>query len=347
MRKKVKYFNMVLMNSLFFIFFFQGTLVEAGNNLITVYPVLPTNQIDKKLSYFDLKVKPGDEQKLDLILQNNDTKDKNLELEINPATTGASGNIVYTATNESKEKDTKVMTLPDIAKVKPKLKVKAGEEKKVTIEMKVPNTSFEGIILGGINIKEEAEKNEEVTTNAGLSPKFSHSIAIQLREGDKLPDPNIELKDVSAISEYGKNRVTLQLENTTPVLIDHLTYQAFVRKVGSKEVLIHEEQKDYRLAPNSMFDFKMDWNQDEIKAGHYLLNLVVTENKIKKDWSFEKEFIVSEEDANKFNAESVNAIRKKKKTKIIVVILVLVISALVAVTIYLFLKSSKKKSGRS
>lgn len=345
-RRRGKNFFLLIVTLLMVVFFPKQVFGET-TNLITMYPVLPSNQINKKLSYFDLKVKAGEKQTLELVIQNNDTKDKKVKVEINPAFTGASGNIVYNVDRKEKDESMK-LSLSDIAKTDGEVDIEAGQQKTIKIQLDIPKEPFEGIILGGINVSESGNK-ETKNKKSNLNSKFSYSVAIQLRENDKLPEPKITLNNVYSTTEYGKNIVTLHLINPMPILMDHITYQAFVRAVGEEEVLIHKEEKDYRFAPNSSFDFKMAWNQDKIKAGRYVLNLVVKDKKNNKEWNFKEEFILTADDAKRINSESVIVKKSNSQWQLWLIIVILLILVIVIGLFYLKSKKVKrnKKSMRS
>lgn len=70
--------------------------VEAETGMpISVNAVLPENQFNKQVSYFYLKMEPGDEQEIELKLGNSSNEDQKVEVTLTPAITNDNGIIVY------------------------------------------------------------------------------------------------------------------------------------------------------------------------------------------------------------------------------------------------------------
>ncbi|MGL5884986.1 MAG: WxL protein peptidoglycan domain-containing protein, partial [Bombilactobacillus sp.] len=72
---------------------------KANNNQparsFTVKAVIPHNQIDKKLTYYDLQVYPQQKQTLKMVVTNLGTKKLKVDLNINNAYTSQNGIISY------------------------------------------------------------------------------------------------------------------------------------------------------------------------------------------------------------------------------------------------------------
>ncbi len=92
------------------------TFSKASELNFSVNAVIPDNQIDKEKSYFDLKVTPGEKQKLKVKLRNTTDKEIVINPHIQSAKTNKNGVIDYTP-NKIKKDDTLKIAMEDVAKV--------------------------------------------------------------------------------------------------------------------------------------------------------------------------------------------------------------------------------------
>jgi len=80
----------------------QAAVTPAPVNY-SVSPEPADNQIDKTISYYDLKVTPGQKETLKFKINNNDTNNHTYSIMINRATTDINGVIDYTEHNSVPE----------------------------------------------------------------------------------------------------------------------------------------------------------------------------------------------------------------------------------------------------
>ncbi|EUJ25302.1 DUF916 domain-containing protein, partial [Listeria cornellensis] len=152
----------------------------------SVQAVIPENQIDKEKTYFDLQMKPGQQQTLEIIVQNGGAEEIDVAPVINYASTNKSGIIDYSQKSTEKRDKSLKTALPDIAKIKNGeeiLTVPAKGSKKVEIEVTMPEKSYDGIILGAVQFKKVDKSNDE-SKNEGISiqNEYSYVVGVRLSE---------------------------------------------------------------------------------------------------------------------------------------------------------------------
>jgi len=72
-----------------------ATSISADELNFSVNTVVPSNQIDKEKTYFNLKMIPNQKQDVTVTLKNNTKKDITINIGINTAKTNANGVIEY------------------------------------------------------------------------------------------------------------------------------------------------------------------------------------------------------------------------------------------------------------
>ncbi len=113
-----------------------------------VTAVIPENQIDKNQSYFDLKMKPGQKQTLQVQMKNDTDKDVIVETYANTAITNSNGIVDY-STKNPKFDSTLKFPFSKIAKVQKETKIPAKSTVTLDVNVEMPNEPFDGVILGG------------------------------------------------------------------------------------------------------------------------------------------------------------------------------------------------------
>ncbi len=105
--KNVRKLNLVVIMMLLVSAFFQTNIPSLYANTeeadFTVQAVLPENQVNQNVSYFDLLMEPGDKQTLEVVLTNKTDKPVDVQVEAITASTNRNGIIDYSTPNISDE----------------------------------------------------------------------------------------------------------------------------------------------------------------------------------------------------------------------------------------------------
>lgn len=346
-RYQVKKWLLFICGTFLFVF---GRQAYAEEVAFTVKPELPTNQVSASSGFYDLKVVPGTEQELILMVYNKSDQGITTKVEINPAATSESGGFIYTLKDTDRDESMKV-SITDIASTVDTISVPAKGEGKVAIKLRLPKEPFAGIILGGIRVKSSpAEEQQKKQPNEGFSVSntFAYTIAIRLQEQDELPSSDLVLKSVQASQVVGRNSVKATLANPTPTIIDKVSYHGQVMKKGQETVLHEIKVEGYRVAPNTRFDFPVSWDNQEFEAGTYLYKLKAKSEETGDEWNLEQEFSISAKEAKNLNKRAID-LEKNYLPYIImagVVLVLSVISLLICLVVLRKKQGQQKKSKR-
>lgn len=209
-------------------------LAYANEMNFSVKAILPENQRDNTHTYFDLNVVPGTTQVVEVELKNETDKDVTVQTVANTAITNDNGIVEYT--NEKPKLDKSLVTpFSKLASVQSEITIPKQSSLRLPITLKIPEKSFDGVILGGLYFKEketdqDTQKNKE---DVQIENKFSYTIGVLLAESPEMVLPDLVLNDVKATQKVGRNVITANLQNPKAALLSNLTVDAKVYEAGS------------------------------------------------------------------------------------------------------------------
>lgn len=282
------------------------TAHAAANNVgYNVSAKLPNNQINKQNSFFDLRMNSNQTQKLQVRVYNVTNEEINVKTAIHTAWTSAAGTIDYV--NSAKSYDSSLRyKMSDITKIQGKktLTIPAGSSRLVTAEVKIPKTSFNGVILGGWYFQRTDSKVTGNVKGAGnLKSQYSYVIGMKYTMG-KVPNPSMSLGKVGAgLSNYHRG-VIADIRNTTSVIIPNLKTATTITNRDGGEVVQKAKQENVQMAPNTTYSYPMLYGKTALKAGHYHLHMVVKNTD--HEWVFDRNFTITQAQANNYNKNSVD-----------------------------------------
>ncbi len=267
MKSYMKKINKVLQSIIICVLLFSiGNLsVKAdGNMAVSVNAILPENQHNKEVTYYDLRMKPGQKQELDFELNNPSDKDEKVKIEINNGTTNDSGSIDYSDRGKEYKKDnTLELGLSDVATAPQEVLVKANSKETIKIKLDMPEQEFNGIIIGGIRVSKADESDEEQvdSKNGGMQikNKVAYTVGLNLSENDIPGQAELDLLKVFPGQTGGRNVVKATIQNSEPQILEDIEYSGYVTAKGKTEVLHKVTVDNYRFAPNSNFNFDISW----------------------------------------------------------------------------------------
>ncbi|MTD41896.1 DUF3324 domain-containing protein [Erwinia sp. CPCC 100877] len=314
---------------------------------ISVKAILPENQIDKNVGYYDLKVEPNAKQELSFQLNNQGDKDTTVNVEINPAYTGDGGSFIYTDSDSNKDPSMKY-PLSSIASSEQTVSIPAKGSTVTKIKLEIPSEPFEGVILGAIRVT-SAQSDEKKTDNSGkgfnIVNNFAYSVAIQLRESDNMPKSDLAIKKVFATQVAGRNTVKINLQNPTPTIINDMSYEAAINKKG-EDVPLHENKvKGYRVAPNTNYNVPVSWENQPFTAGTYVAKVKAKSEATGQTWDFEQEFVISAKEARALNEKAVD-LEKDYLPYILIGAAVLLVLIILLIILLVVLAKKRKKRRR-
>lgn len=307
----------------------------------TVGAVLPKNQDDKKVTYFALRVKPNQKQKLAIVISNTGSKKKTYQVGVNQAVTNSNGVVDYSMASPKLDSSLKVGIKDLFGNKTQRVTVPAKSKQKVYVSYKMPAKRLDGMILGGIYVK-QLTANEAASNKKGVSIKnaFAYVIGLRLRESDVDVAPDMKLLSVENGQSNKYNQVEANLQNPRPGLMSNLKVKTKITKQGESKTILSNEKSSMAMAPNSNFNYAIPWGDKQLKAGTYTLTLDAYAQG-GYHWHFVKDFKLTQKKIgqlqNKFNtpAPKKNYFWWFVAGGAIIILLLLVI-------IYLLLKNKKR-----
>lgn len=321
--------------------FFGGLTMTAKADSLnyTVTADLPSNQINSQVSYFDLKVKPGQRQTLTINIKNKDSQAHRYTVTPNLAVTNDNGIIDYSQAKAKADSSLK-FNVKTALSAKQTVTVPAKTTKKVAIKLTMPKKAFNGIALGGINVIQEMKQQKQKSNGMAINNQYAYVIGLQLRESAKVTlKPNMKLHQVKATQINYRNYVTANLQNDQPVIMHGLKIKSYVTKAGSSKKVLTTNKENLSMAPNSNFNFAIGEGTQQLAAGKYVLHLTATADQGK--WQFTKNFTISSKQAQTLNDTAVGNTAQKNYFWWFVAF-GLIILALLGLVIWLVLKNRKQ-----
>ncbi|CRH21032.1 conserved hypothetical protein [Carnobacterium maltaromaticum] len=161
-----------------------------------------------------------------------------------------------------------------------------------------------------------------------IKNKYSYVIGLQLRENTNEVKPVMELNEIKPALLNYRTAVTVNLQNTEATIMKEVSVDAKVMKKGTTKVLHETKKEGLSMAPNSNFDFPINWDNQSLDAGTYRLQLIAQSGEDK--WEFDKEFTISAKDSTDLNKEAVELEKTEPNW-------ILIISVVAGITIFLIL----------
>ncbi|MGX7030832.1 DUF916 and DUF3324 domain-containing protein [Vagococcus zengguangii] len=274
----------------------EVTFASSGANF-SVQPKIPENQ-KNSTSYFDLELKPNQEQIIEIEVFNDSDEEIEVMTELNRATTSDVGNITYQTTelvDESVINNIEEIVTNEIESVV--LKPKSSEVVKWDINM--PKESFDGVVLGGFRFT-LAEKDNEIV---GIENRFAYTVGILLSNQEQDIPVNLNLLDITTGQVNYRNHILVNLQNDMPRIIDEMMIEAEVYELGSNQPIYTASSQELRMAPNSSFNYGISTQETAFKPGKYQLKL--TANADGEEFSWNQEFEISGKEAKTHNKEAI------------------------------------------
>ena len=330
---KNRYFILMILSFYFFAF---GIETSAAELRFSVETEIPENQIDKTKTYFDLMMKPDQEQILKVRAANSTDENLVIDVSVKSATTNSNGVIEYgeslTALDKSAPADlSEIIQLKDGGE---SVELPAKSEKVVELRVKMPKEEFSGQLAGGITFSEKVDETKDKqkanTNGLAIENRYAYTVAVLLRENETVVQPELSLEKVEPTQRNARSEAAY---------LQSMKVTANVKNKKTNNVILEKEQEDMQMAPNSIFNFPIPYEENEMEAGTYVLAMTVEGSG--KKWQFTKEFTISKEVAETFNEKDVTV--KKTESKLIYLLIGLLLLLLI-ICLFIILRLKKQKN---
>ncbi|WP_125767221.1 DUF916 and DUF3324 domain-containing protein [Lapidilactobacillus wuchangensis] len=261
----------------------------------SVQPILPAAQTDQQLHHFAITPQANTTYPLKIVVENlSPTTSHQFRVQLLAATTTSGGKIDYTPSNKKRDSSAHVL-LPDlVAQQAPEqlITVAPASQEVVTFMIKTPQPLIEGTILGSVYVQrvtELAAADREI----GLQNQFAMTIPVVLETpSNRLP--KLAVDDVYLASAGGRAGLVAAVHNNSPVMFGQIKLDAKIRRQGQNQVLIHQQDHDYEMAPNSTLDYHLETGSKTLTPGRYVLDLTL--NSGQKKFKLQRKFTIKATD---------------------------------------------------
>lgn len=315
--------------------------VSASELSYSVETVLPDNQIDKKHSYFDLKMTPNQKQELHIHMRNDTAKTVKITPTLSPATTNSNGVVEY-GPAQTTLNDTAPYNIKDLVKSSTKeITIPAHSSTDYSLNVTMPEKAYDGVVAGGIYFEEKDQKSGESQQKTGLAleNRFSYVVALLLKETDTPVTPELTLDQVEPGQINARNVINAGLKNTQATYINQLKVDTDVKAKNGKDILYKSSKSAMQVAPNTTLTYPTALNGEALKPGVYTMHVVATSGKHR--WEFTKDFTISGAKAKELNNKDVSIKHDSSWLYILLGILLFVL-ALILLFFILWKKNKKK-----
>ncbi|HHX1756107.1 TPA: DUF916 and DUF3324 domain-containing protein [Enterococcus faecalis] len=313
---KNRYFILMILSFYFFAF---GIETSASELRFSVETEIPENQIDKTKTYFDLMMKPDQEQILKVRAANSTDENLVIDVSVKSATTNSNGVIEYGESLTALDKSAPA----DLSEI---IQLKDGGE-----SVELPAKSEK--------VDETKDKQKENTNGLAIENRYAYTVAVLLRENETVVQPELSLEKVEPTQRNARSVISATLLNHEAAYLQSMKVTANVKNKKTNNVILEKEQEDMQMALNSIFNFPIPYEENEMEAGTYVLAMTVEGSG--KKWQFTKEFTISKEEAKTFNEKDVTV--KKTESKLIYLLIGLLLLLLI-ICLFIILRLKKQKN---
>ena len=306
---------------------------EAG---FYVHAKLPENQLDKTLTYFDLRMQPEQTQTLEIEIINQLDMPLVIDVEAISASTNRHGIIDYKTPFVRDE--TLRFPFSTLAKVRDKtLTVPARSSQTAAITITMPEESFDGIILGGLTFTRKQDKLESSKTTI-MNNVFSYVVGVKLSESDVVVNPQFELINVAPQSVHYQPEFVHAIRNSQASIVKNMDVEVTVKSKNGV-IWAQAEKSNIDMAPNSILPLGAPLNGSTFVAGEYISDVTVTYDG--QTFSHQYDFVIDSPHANIINDEIItDASTKSTPWHIMIICLSL---SLIIILLLTLLKRKKNR----
>lgn len=325
---------------------------ESAGTGFYVRAVLPENQMDTGVTYFDLEMLQGQTQTLEIQVVNETNEEIAIEVKTISASTNRGGVIDY----QTPDIRDKTLTYPFSELAKPesdRLNIPAYGTISAFVSVTMPEEEYDGVVLGGLVFTRKPQTAEGDKEGVSLQNAFSYVIGVKLTETDVFVAPDFELDRVAGETVNYQPAMVHILRNKNAAIAKGINLTAVVRDSNGRTVA-EAKQQNVDMAPNSVMPWAVTPGAGvednppsaELQPGEY--STLVTLEYEGEVWRFEQNFTIQKEEAATVNAESIGSESTEPVSGFVVILLIAaaIIIIILIIIILLILRRTGEKSNR-
>ncbi|MDR2278879.1 WxL protein peptidoglycan domain-containing protein [Vagococcus fluvialis] len=325
-------------------FFVAESFAETYDMPVQIETVLPDNQKNQSVSYFDLKMSPSDKQKVTIKVSNVTAEPLKFKVNYSDAKTTSEGNIEYSENENLKLETPLNYSFKEIVSGPGELIVPAKSTEEVEFLLSMPEKSYDGSIAGGVEFLQEINEEEQ----GALVTQRSYLVGFKLSETDvKLPI-DIDLGKTIVGTKNYKSAIIVPVNNLVGDYVEELAIQVEIIDESDQTIVMQSEKKMMRMAPFSTLEFPLYIEESLLAVGEYGMNVKVTaQDNFSKKWQqgfsvTKKDLELMKENQDLWNEGNRRASQKKVFFLILVITLV---TLLIIILIRINHLRNKQKKG--
>lgn len=327
-----------------------ATLLMVGTTL--VFPILvqadagftvkaqpAANTINRQQNYFNLRVKPNQQQTLTILITNTDNKTHRIKTTPVSAYTSDNGSLAYKPRVNSNQTNSDVQFTDLVTGNSQTVEVTPGQTKKVRFKLAIPTKKIAGMVMGGFQSETvDAKKQKPAQTGIKINNRYSLLLGATVQEQSRLPVPQLKLLTVKPQVNHGVPELVSRFASPVPTLFGELDMSVKIMKVGENKPVQRMQSQNMIVAPTTNFNYRFHLNQQIVTEGKYIL--VVNATSGTTHWRFRQPFSISKQQV----AQVKKGTNEKKPSylKWITIIVIMVIT-FIGMIIYLWKKYIQPK----
>ena len=344
--------KLFLLIAVVFIMALAVPIAAQATDTFSVTPVLPENQNPESQGSFNLDVRAGQSQVIEVLVANHNDDFITVEVSLITPGTARSGVIDY---SKSGDMDVSLETsFLDIAEltVSSTITIPKSSSARVPIALQIPESGFNGVIFGAIHVLLTVSE-EEMAQAGQFVHRFAQVIPVRLfNNRAAVIAPDFELGDIGLDLIVGVAAIEAYIRNPMPRFCIGAAVSARIFPAGSDTPIFTATDLEVDFAPHSVYSLTLLDNAGYgIPSGDYVANILIEFGG--QIWSLEQNFNISPEISTAVNSNAINQQAPPQQqldnTQLSSIFLIVITGAVGVVIILCLLitvivKSSKRRS---
>ena len=278
----------------------EATTSDGESPLSFSYQVIQPENQRSDVSYFDLRMTPGQKQTVQIELRNDTSKKKTIEVSINGTTTNSNG-VIENGPSTIEADPSLRYAFEELVRGPETVNLPAKGKATVELTIQMPAETYDGVISGGIQLKEAVDEKERAK-QVGVINEYSFLVGMLLTETDTEVLPELALNKVFAGANGSQSIIYANISNTQAAYIGDLTLSVEISQAGKAAILYETKKSGLQMGPNNQMDFPVPLNGGNLVAGEYEAHVKATSGE--RNWSWDQAFTVTDEDVQKANQQN-------------------------------------------
>lgn len=271
---------------------------DTGNIGYYVRAVLPENQIDDTLTYFDLHMAPGQSQVLEVEVVNETNEAITVDLAAISASTNRNGVIDYKTPDirdKTLEHPFSELATPEASS----LTIQANGTAIARVVIDMPGESYDGVVLGGMVFTRQPDGAQTAAEGTSVQNVYSYVLGVKLSETDTAVAPAFEIESIKGETVNYLPALVHNIRNTEAAIVKGMDLHITVKDAEGNTVA-EVEKTGIDMAPNSVMPLAVTPEGSQLVPGDYTSEITLTHNGQSVD--FTEKFTVGSVEAENINA---------------------------------------------